>query len=294
VSDPTDINDNDPTDDENLSSLYGRAGTEQPSKSVDDAVLAKAQDELEQSSKQLNYFPGWAQSFSVAAVIVLSVTVVLMIEKESPVLSGASKPVAVMEQEKIILEKTVPKRILTTKPDHLEEKRQAETQSKAERQEDKADAPAATSAGKLSVMSNMAPLSKAKARKKQEATFQEADSEMSGLARSAQTPKVMAIVADQAEELAGDEKSCQQLVEKECLTSAACTLKKENNTTSYQCLPAKDHCELMFRQSEGTKESCEAKQGCEFIPAQCYCPPDVYCECGGGEPPLCKSENQNK
>ena len=307
MSDPTDINENDPADDERLSALYDRASTEQPSKSVDAAILKKAQ--ANQPSKQLSYFPGWRQSFSVAAVLILSVTVVLMIEKESPVLPSISESVvvidqktnkqeAVVEQEKFVLEKTTPKERLTNKPDRLEEKRQLEPQGRL----DKDSAPAVAPVDSPSIMSNIAKSDtalsfkaaapgKEKTRKKQETTLQERDADLSHLARSAQAPKaVMGIAADQPEQSFSDDKSCQQLTEKACLTSAACTLKKTKEASGYECLPAKDHCELLFRQNEGTKEICESKQGCEFVPGQCYCPPDVLCVCGGGEPPLCRSK----
>ena len=296
MNEPTDINDNDQTDDENLSSLYGRASTEQPSKSVDDAVLARAQDELEQSSEQSSYFPGWAQSLSIAAVVVLSVTVVLMIDKESAEFMVVSEPVVLeqkaMEQEQKTADKFKEK-TLAKVPARLQEKRQPD---KSGFMDDLTSslAPSSKSVAAINeiVMNKAVP---AKARKKLEAPAMEADAEVARFARPAQAPRaMMGIVTNRTDEDAKEDLSCQQLTEKTCLTSAACTLKKDKDTTNYQCLPAKDHCELMFRQSEGTKESCEAKQGCEFVPAQCYCPPDVICVCGGGEPPLCKSENHNK
>ncbi|MCK5359385.1 MAG: hypothetical protein KAJ95_02090, partial [Gammaproteobacteria bacterium] len=70
MNEPTDINDNDQTDDENLSSLYERASTEQPTKSVDETILARAKSEIKQTSESSSYYPGWTQSFSIAAVLV--------------------------------------------------------------------------------------------------------------------------------------------------------------------------------------------------------------------------------
>ena len=38
------------------------------------------------------------------------------------------------------------------------------------------------------------------------------------------------------------------------------------------------------RTLDGASE-CNANSGCEFVPAQCYCAPEVVCICGGGRPP---------
>lgn len=303
MSQPTDNNDNDPTDDKRLSSLYDRASTEQPSKTVDDAILAKAQHAVKQSSGSSSYFPGWTQSLSIAAVLVLSVTVVSMIDRESPEILEGSVPAvsapAVIEQEAILEQKVmVQERETAGKPQEqklakstgrLEEKRQIK--------KDTVETELASSPEPLSkqlAAANKAIPTKEKARKKLEAPAMEVDAEIAGFSRSAQSPRAMAIMADSADEDVIEGLSCQQLAEKECIASAACTLKKDKGSTNYQCLPAKDHCEFMFRQSEGTKEICEAKQGCEFTPSQCYCPPDVLCERGGGEPSQCRSVNQTK
>ena len=96
------------------------------------------------------------------------------------------------------------------------------------------------------------------------------------------------VASGDVQALASEEKECAQMKEQDCFSSAACTLTKNETATGYQCRYAKDHCELMFRQSEGTKDTCEAKTGCVYVPASCYCPPDTKCECSGGEPAQCK------
>lgn len=298
MSEPTDINDNDPTDDENLSSLYERASTEQPSKSADETILARAKNETEQSSRSLSYYPGWTQSFSIAAVLVLSVSVVLMIDKESPDLMDVSAP-AVLEHKEMEQKATERERktagkfdeeLLTKAPARQQEKRQAMKSGFA----DNLASSLAPSSENVAVMKEAIP-AKAKSRKKLEPPAMEADARAARFARPSKAPRaMMGIVTDRADEDVIEELSCQQLAERDCLASAACTLKKVKNSTVYQCLPAEDHCELLFRQSEGTKEICEEKQDCEFVPAKCYCPPDVYCICGGGEPPQCKSKNQTE
>jgi hypothetical protein len=309
VSEPTDINDNDPTDDKNLSALYDRASTEQPSKSVDAAITAKAKHYLGKTPRTSSYLPEWKQTFSIAAVLVLSVTVVLMIDSESPEIFEDSAPVVIEQKavmEKKVTEKeTLKQEIKTTgklkqhkldeSPARPQEKRQPKKSGFMDNMTSSLTPSSKTVTGINEIVMNKAVPEKAKARKKLGAPAMEADAEVAKFARSVQAPRtMMGIVADSTDEDSAVGLSCQQLAEKECLTSAACTLKKVIDTTSYQCLPANNHCELMFRQSEGTKESCETKQGCEFVPSQCYCHPDVKCVCGGGEPPQCRSETQTE
>jgi hypothetical protein len=57
----------------------------------------------------------------------------------------------------------------------------------------------------------------------------------------------------------------------------------------YICRAAVGRCEIGFRQAgDGDiKKDCESKAGCEFKWANCYCPPNLNCTCGGGPPAQC-------
>lgn len=82
---------------------------------------------------------------------------------------------------------------------------------------------------------------------------------------------------------------CATRSEQQCIDSPDCTLAlvAEDDGGGYLCRDTANACEEGFRQSDGTPEECEAKEGCRFDPGRCYCPPDVVCICGGGPPPSC-------
>jgi len=84
--------------------------------------------------------------------------------------------------------------------------------------------------------------------------------------------------------------SCNTATEQECIESAKCTLVQNGEHGKYTCRDAIGHCEIGFRQAgahEDIKQTCEAKPGCEFHGANCYCPPGLECFCGGGPPAQC-------
>jgi hypothetical protein len=88
---------------------------------------------------------------------------------------------------------------------------------------------------------------------------------------------------------AQDPKSCSESSELECIHSPHCTLVQTVEHGAYTCRAARGRCEIGFRQAgEGDiRADCEAKPGCEFKPASCFCPPNVQCVCGGGPPAQC-------
>ena len=84
--------------------------------------------------------------------------------------------------------------------------------------------------------------------------------------------------------------NCSTLSISDCLMSKECTLELDVASAQYQCRTATGQCESEFSQAEDSKENCEAKSGCKFIPATCFCHPDVECVCGGGPPAMCVPE----
>ena len=83
---------------------------------------------------------------------------------------------------------------------------------------------------------------------------------------------------------------CARFSQQECTKSNECTLVGQAQDTGYSCRPAENECERGFSQDSGTKEICEARAGCEFVPGYCYCPPKMVCICGGGPPSQCKKK----
>jgi hypothetical protein len=82
---------------------------------------------------------------------------------------------------------------------------------------------------------------------------------------------------------------CSQISELECLQSTTCELEQVSVHGKYIYREAKNRCEMGFRQSgdEDIKKVCGSKPGCKFKFAECFCPPNVLCECGGGPPAQC-------
>ncbi|WP_455202576.1 hypothetical protein [Kaarinaea lacus] len=89
------------------------------------------------------------------------------------------------------------------------------------------------------------------------------------------------------------DKSCANLSELDCLKSPICILQKNQRDSTYQCRAADNSCESGFMQSLHQKSDCEAKQGCKFLPANCYCEPEKLCACAGGTPAMCMPGQQD-
>ena len=272
MSEPTDPNPSDPRDDDKaVSSLYARGSTEQPSDALNQAILDKARKATARHATRAQRFSGWPGAASIAAVVVLSVLVVMLVREETPEpLSVPSRPAAIQEKKATAMQsKTSP-----APPEQPAERRKAET-------------PMAQSNETPRALMDGLTLNK------EEKDQQQRPPKEGALGKATTTAPASAPMASGAargdmQGFTSEGKVCARMTEQECLSSAACTLTKSKTANGYQCRFAKDHCELLFRQSEENRESCEDKTGCVYVPASCYCPPDVTCECNGGEPAQCQ------
>lgn len=93
--------------------------------------------------------------------------------------------------------------------------------------------------------------------------------------------------------------ACDALSRAQCLSSTACTLHHVEGAM-YACKPEVGACETGLVQHD--KPGCEARPGCTFTPASCYCAcegagrtatvaePGAGCDCvcGGGPPAACR------
>lgn len=296
MSEPTDPNPPDPApsdsgDDKDLSSLYARGSNEQPSDALDQAILDKARKASARDSMRTHRFAGWPKAVSAAAVVVLSVLVVKVIDEGTP--ERTAEPVTIAGRSDVAQADkaaAMPSRARPAPPASPAERRKAEAPVAERPAMESEEAPRAfidrlalNEAEKDQRPAGEGTLGKATAAAPAAAPVQEPIA--SGLARSDVKPGT-----DHGfpQSITSEEKHCAEMTERECLASAACTLTKNETGAEYQCRFAKDPCELMFRQSEGTRESCEAKTECVYVPASCYCPPDTACECSGGEPAQCQ------
>jgi hypothetical protein len=82
---------------------------------------------------------------------------------------------------------------------------------------------------------------------------------------------------------------CSKRTELQCIEAVDCTLRQLGPPNSeYSCFESANLCEKNFKQKSDTREDCESKTGCVYIPPSCYCAPDVLCVCGGGPPGQCR------
>lgn len=310
MSEPTDQHPTEPMDDEALSALYARGSQEQTPKELDQAILDKARQASRQQPGKAKDTFHWSQAMSIAAVFVVSVTLVVLIQKEAP------EPESISSQPTLTM-----KDMATPEPAGKSAAQSATPLVSPIIEEHSAASLSASRPAPLAMQDRPLLNRELKKEARQEADLQRqrgedermmdktmARSPVIALKQEALEQKVLEQETTARDGLASKSMdsgfasgsiessntvaiSCQQLSEQACFSSAACTLTKDNNTKGYQCRPAKDHCELLFRQSDDTRETCEAKDGCEYVPASCYCPPGVICICGGGEPAQCRSRN---
>ncbi len=84
---------------------------------------------------------------------------------------------------------------------------------------------------------------------------------------------------------------CGALSEIACIDSRDCTLRL-GVSEGYVCSPPAGSCEEGFAQRSAMAEDCPAE--CTFVPARCYCAPDVTCICSGGPPAQCVASEPNE
>ncbi len=85
----------------------------------------------------------------------------------------------------------------------------------------------------------------------------------------------------------GSSTACEQRGVGECLAASACAVVlASERPADYSCVDA-GRCGEDFDQVDGTVDSCEARDGCSYVPGECFCAPGLTCICGGGPPPRC-------
>ena len=268
MNEPNDPTPADPLDDKALSSLYARGSTEQPSNALDRAILEKAHQATRESTRTKSVSV-WPRAVSMAAVLVLSITIVMLMRLEAPETLSIDKRQDFAQEEKAAA--------VTSKAQPTPPARLAEPEGEALAAKDEASP---NTFNRLLAKKDQAQRSIGEVLQSRTDTIAPA---------TVPAPETMAsAVGTETQGSIAEGKICAQLTEQECFSSAACTLTRNEMAPDYQCRLAKDHCELLFRQSEGTRESCESRTECVYVPANCYCPPDATCQCSGGEPAQCQ------
>ncbi|WP_455220924.1 hypothetical protein [Kaarinaea lacus] len=103
------------------------------------------------------------------------------------------------------------------------------------------------------------------------------------------TPSFAAAASDPAKIAENDrlEPQCMQMSQQACLKSSSCVLQQQADDKSYVCRAAVNACESNFSQALNTKEDCEKRPECQYVPADCYCEPEQDCSCDSGPPAMC-------
>jgi len=83
-------------------------------------------------------------------------------------------------------------------------------------------------------------------------------------------------------------KACYLLSINDCMAATECTLHWNGDRKVYQCQKDANACEAKFAQASGTAQTCNAKPGCKYVPAKCFCPPDTKCDCAAGPAAMCE------
>lgn len=92
--------------------------------------------------------------------------------------------------------------------------------------------------------------------------------------------------------LSSDLENCNDFNNKECLASKNCTLNISNNKNN--CQKAANHCEQDFSQLHDSLESCHKKVQCEYTTSTCQCDSNGSCECEDNTPPACLLMNDDE
>ncbi len=300
--------DNQSSDDKRISALYRAGSTTQPPEHIDQVIRAEARRSVNSTPQRVR--SPWAVPVSMAAVLVLSVSLMSLIHEEAPTVSDidirSGAPAIHIEKMEISESATKEKPVasLETSSDQLSVTETTDmaqpdtgTEQKAERQKTKAAKPSPSPQKSL-----------ASAKVKEESTTNaaiETSDKMSqeSVRRVTPQPKSPSLAsglagasAEFSAELKKDPgtktgKSCEQLGHRACLGSEQCSLVANemiNDPKTLLCRRSINRCDTGFIQRSDTKESCENRQGCTYISDPCFCPPDVICICNGGQPPQCQ------
>ncbi len=296
--------DNQSSDDKKISALYRAGSTTRPPEHIDQAIRAKARRSVNSTPRRVR--SPWAVPVSMAAVLVLSVSLISLIHEEAPTVSDIdirSDVPAIHAEEMEIVENAIKEKSvdnLKTLDDQVSvaatmdmTQPESYTEQKTERQKTTATTPSPLPQKSLASAKINAELTSDAAVESSDKILQESLRRVTPQPES-QSPAT-GLVDSRAEFSTGLKKdlgtktreNCEQLSHSACLDSKQCSLIMNEQKTLI-CHRSKNHCDSGFTQRSDTKESCETKQGCAYISPPCFCPPDVICICAGGQPPQCQ------
>ncbi len=309
--------DNQFDDDKKISALYRAGSTAQPPAHIDQAIRAKARRSVKPIPQRAR--PPWAMPASIAAVLILSISLISLIHKEAPTVSdiSSSAPLSVMPNEEKGNETIAEKETQIQSPAAISKQKiqrssieisdeQASPEPinesvdmlQTRRQKTEANKPsplpqrslASTKTEKGLTADSPMENNNATTRQLLQRTVPQPGSqspmpEFSGLTGTAEKFSAESKKGRHSE----NTKSCELLTHRACLDSEECSLVM-NDQKVLVCNRSMNHCDAGFVQRSDTKQSCEAKQGCVYVSEPCTCPPDTACICDENQLPQCQPQ----
>ena len=300
----SDHSDNQFDSDRKISALYRTGSTAQPPEHIDQAIRAKARQSAKLTPQRTR--SRWAVPVSMAAILVLSVSLISLIHKEAPTVSDINE--AIVEKE-----------ILTQSPAvTVEQKAQKSTIGIVNNQESPASINESIdmSQNDLSVeqkqqkiksinpssssQKNMAPTKTEEELTTDvpmETNIQQIIPQPESQSSTHKLSEIAGASIESSTELkrerhSENNKNCALLSHNACLDSEECSL-MFNEQKQLVCKRSMNHCDVGFIQRSDTKESCETKQECVYVSEPCFCPPDIFCVCSGDQLPQCRPQEEN-
>jgi len=278
--------DNELVENKKLSALYRAGSTAQPPANIDQAILAKARLSAKPIAPRTHSV--WAVPLSVAAILVLSVSLISLIHEEAPMVSDipintpfSSSPItadAITESaiyEKQNNEPTIEKETPTQSPAITPRK------ENATREIEKPNFSVSPAYTDKTIDVPLPDSSTEQKRKLTVESFQQS-APPSGMT-SADTGLDSRLKKEHDPE---KNKYCESLNHQACLDSKKCNLVIDAQKI-LACHRSTNHCDSNFSQQSDTKESCETKNGCVYMSAPCLCLPGAVCFCDENQLPLC-------
>jgi len=295
-----------------LGALYHAGSTAQPPAHIDQAILARARRSVRSTPQRSR--PSWSVPVSMAAVLVLSISLISLIHKEAPTVSNipADAPRTITHTKETALtdnsvseeqkNETIAEREIPVQNSAITARQKIQQSPRKEKYvSSTSPAPAAKTID--------TPQDNSDTKQK---TEQEPTSGTLMETRDEMTPELFQRSIPQSEtrspasgfpgktgantefgtglkkdRYADNNQQCELLSHNACLDSKECNL-VINEQKAFVCRRSMNHCDTGFGQRSDTKESCEIKNGCVYVSEPCLCPPDVVCACDENQLPQCQ------
>jgi len=307
----SDHSDNQLDSDRKISGLYRTGSTAQPPAHIDQAIRAKAQQSAKLTPQRTR--SRWAVPVSMAAILVLSVSLISLIHKEAPTVSDINDDITEKEIAPQSPAVTIKQKVQKSKIGLLNDQAspasinesidmsQNDLSVEQKQQKIKPIKPSSSSRNNLASTKTeeelTADVPMETNNEMPQQSFQRIIPQPESQSSTHELSEIAAASAEPSTELKRDRhsennKNCALLSQNACLDSEECSLILDEQK-QFVCKRSMNHCDVGFIQRSDTKESCETKQECVYVSEPCFCPPDIFCVCSGDQLPQCRPQEAN-